>query len=96
MKLERTIPSPCRGCGAPLGWVYSTNRPKPFPNVPIDWDTLHAAEQIALKDGQHVDFRPGMKSHFTTCPKANFFSKSKKGGKPDAGKKAASGSLIFE
>jgi len=92
MKPERTVPCPCRGCGKPLGWVYSVNRPKPFPNVPIDWDTLHAAEQLALKDGQHVDFRKGMTSHFTTCPKASHFSKNKPKPKPTA----KSGDLIFE
>lgn len=95
MKPERTIPCPCRGCGARLGWVYSTNRPKPFPNVPVDWDTLHAAEQIALKDGARVEFRKGHVSHFTTCSKVEMFSKSKKGGRSND-RKAESGSLVFE
>jgi hypothetical protein len=87
MKPERPVPSTCRGCGNLLGWVYSTNRPKDFPNVPIDWDSLSGPERVALKEGQHVDFRKGMTSHFTTCPKANFFSK--KGGKTDAGTRRA-------
>ena len=74
----RPVPSACRGCGNPLGWVYSVNRPKDFPNVPVDWDTLSGGERVALKDGQHIDFRKGMVSHFLTCPKANEFSRSKK------------------
>lgn len=94
MKPERTVPCPCRGCGARLGWVYSTNRPKPFPNVPVDWDSLHAAEQLALKDGAHVDFRPGMKSHFTTCPKASQFSRHTP--KKPATQGSQSGNLVFE
>ncbi len=85
----RPVPSPCRGCGKPLGWVYSVNRPKAFPNVPVDWDTLHAAEQLALKDGARVEFRKGIVSHFTTCPKASHFSKSSKGGKPSDAKNSS-------
>jgi hypothetical protein len=84
MSYDRSIPSPCKGCGKPLGWLYSVNRPMDHPNVPVDWDTLHAAEQIALKAGQRVEFRKGLTVHFSTCPKADHFSKSKR--KPDGPK----------
>jgi hypothetical protein len=78
MKPRRNIPSACSACGAPMGWVFSVRNPGPKPNVPVDWDTLHAVEQNALREGQHVDFRAGHVSHFRTCTQPNRFSKARK------------------
>lgn len=77
--MTRTVPEKCRGCGAPIAWVFSTKTPKPYASVPIDWDSAHAEVQQALKDGHRLNYGLGMVSHFTTCPKASDFSKSKKG-----------------
>ena len=83
MKDERSIPDKCRGCDARIGWVYSTNRPKPYPNVPVDWESLHPAIQQEIRDGRHIDFTKGMVSHFTTCINAGHFSKKNKKHKED-------------
>ena len=70
----RTIPDKCRGCGAPIAWVFSIKRPKSYANVPVDWVSLGASTQQFLKQGLHVDFDSGMISHFTTCSHAAQFS----------------------
>lgn len=72
---NRNVPDKCRACQARIGWVYSVKTPKPHPSVPVNWDKLHAVVQNAIRNGERVEFGPGMESHFSTCPEASQFSR---------------------
>ena len=76
----------CKGCGAPIVWATSSTgksipldpRAKVYSVVP-ERGRLIAVEPLSAVIGERF-----MVSHFTTCPKANQFSGSKKQEQPPA------------
>lgn len=69
----------CRGCGKKIVWAVMNEDGK-IKRIPLD-PSAPTYTEFVQPEGNFWARSGAMVNHFVTCPKANDFSASKKGGK---------------